>query len=181
MMERVNSILSHKLYRDLMNRIKEAEKDRIFCLHTISHSLDVARISSILNYKETLGLNEELIYATALLHDCGKAMKEEAYKSVDRDHAIAGLSSCMDILKDSGFSKEESDAILIAIAKHSLHCDIRQNEKYLQQMKIELNNEITSLSDLLFRADKLSRNCFMCDVYDTCYWNKEMKNEGIKI
>ena len=35
------------------------------------------------------------------------------------------------------------------------------------------------LTDVLYRADKLSRNCFMCDAREECYWSEDKKNKSI--
>ena len=71
-MERVNQILQHAEYLKNIAKIEECESERIFCKHDITHFLDVARIAQILNLKEELHIPEELIYATALLHDIGR-------------------------------------------------------------------------------------------------------------
>jgi HD superfamily phosphodiesterase len=69
-MERIDKIWNHKLYQECRNQIEAAEENRIYCLHNLEHSLDVARIAYIMNLEEQYHLERELIYAIALLHDC---------------------------------------------------------------------------------------------------------------
>jgi thymidine kinase len=54
------------------------------------------------------------------------------------------------ILKKCGFSKENIDVILIAIEGH------RKNEGF------------SIVGKLLYKADKLSRNCVSCKARSTC-------------
>ena len=77
MMERVNRILSHPLYREYYGKLERLEKDRKFCRHQMGHLLDVARIACIRNLEEGLGLDKEIIYAAAVLHDIGKSLQYE--------------------------------------------------------------------------------------------------------
>lgn len=159
-MERVNRILKHENYRYHINQNKKAERERLFCKHDMSHNLDVARIAVILNMKEHLLIDEEVIYAAALLHDVGKHMQ---YKE-NVPHEEGGVRIAPMILEDSGFTYEESEMILNAIANH-------RNE----EVKDEPN-----LNGLLYRADKLSRPCFACEMSAECNWKGEKKNSLLK-
>ena len=47
-MKRCNNIYNHPLFRERLALIEKAETDRIFCLHDLSHALDVARIGYIM-------------------------------------------------------------------------------------------------------------------------------------
>ena len=38
-----------------------------------------------------------------------------------------------------------------------------------------------NLEYVLYKADKLSRNCFACKMYDACYWTEETKNHTILV
>ncbi|MDE6895781.1 MAG: HD domain-containing protein, partial [Lachnospiraceae bacterium] len=71
-MERIRKLVLHPLFQEQAAFLKDAEKDRIFCRHSIEHLLDVARIMYIYNLEDGCGLNRELIYAAALLHDIGR-------------------------------------------------------------------------------------------------------------
>ena len=68
-MERVNAICRHKLWRESVDEIARLEQDRAFCRHDRAHFLDVARLAYIENLERGLGVDKELIYAAALLHD----------------------------------------------------------------------------------------------------------------
>ena len=72
-MQRIDNILKNETYRFLMGMIRERELARIFCCHGLDHCLDVARIAYMLDMDEGAGIDRELIYAAALLHDVGRA------------------------------------------------------------------------------------------------------------
>ena len=103
----------------------------------------------------------ELIYCTALLHDIGRA---EQY--------TVGITSrrgrCPALQKrfssDLDFSSEEKEAILSAIREHRSSSD-----------------EVPVLSQLIYEADKKSRNCFLCAAEPECYWSPQKKNMTIHI
>ena len=70
-MQRVNSICSHPLWKSCVSKIRDLERERIFCCHDTSHFLDVARIAWIENLEKRLAISREMIYAAAMLHDIG--------------------------------------------------------------------------------------------------------------
>lgn len=158
-MERVNCILRHEDYCAIVNEIKQHEKDRRFCLHDMEHFLSVARLMQLCANEQGLPLPRDILYATALLHDIGRA---EQYRS-GTVHAKAAEVSARAILADCHFTPEEMEAITKAICAHS--------EKNTQD----------ALSALLYQADKLSRNCFCCAAADECYWPETQKNQGVSI
>lgn len=162
-MVRVNKILNHLDYKEYLFRLCERERDRKFCCHNISHFLDVARIAHIINLEMNLNINVELIYSAALLHDVGKAVND--VENVGHSKLSARLAK--PILYDCGFVDWEVECILDAILNHN-------NEK----LKDSTANGLTSL---LYRADKLSRHCYMCDAIDLCYWSLDDKNLQLKI
>ena len=99
-MERVNKICEHPVWKEQMAQLEELEQKRIFCKHGIEHLLDVARIAYIENLENHIGIDKELIYAAALLHD------------------QAGAKLAEEILRDCGFDGEEQREILDAISSH---------------------------------------------------------------
>lgn len=143
-----------------MKSIKKAEVDRIFCLHGIEHCLDVARISYIIALEEGLDIKKDVIYATALLHDIGRC---EEYQNNISHHEI-GAKMAEDILVRADYTEDECREICQAIACHK--DDAAESDKY-------------NLKSLLYKADKLSRNCFSCDAYQECYWQESKKNHTI--
>ena len=108
-MERVNAICRHPLWRDSVRQIAHLERDRQFCRHDLVHFLDVARLAYIENLERGLGVDKELIYAAALLHDQASAQLAEV------------------ILADCGFSKAERAEVEDAILQHRGQQD-RQRE-----------------------------------------------------
>jgi len=145
-MEKINLILNNPEFINCLNKNQEHEINRIYCCHDEQHLLDVARVSYIINLEENLFLEKETIYAMGLLHDIGRWMEYE--KGID--HAIASSTLAGEILKKCGFSKENIDEILKAIEGH------RKNEDF------------SILGKLLYKADKLSRNCVSCKARSTC-------------
>ena len=113
-MDRIDRILKHNLFNVCLNKNKAAEKDRIFCRHDMTHFLDVARIGRIINAEEGLGVEVDLIYAAALLHDIGKHMQY----SEGIPHELASAQLAPGILSDCGFDKKETDVIIDAIRGH---------------------------------------------------------------
>ncbi len=156
-MDRISAIKNNKTYIDAMSYIDTSEEKRKFCLHGLEHSLDVARICYIINLEEQLGYKKDVIYAMALLHDIGRCKEYKEQIS----HHQAGAELAADILGQAGFKADEIKQICDAIASHK-HVDENKDLKYL-----------------LYRGDKLSRNCFNCKMYKECYWNEDLKNKEI--
>lgn len=159
-MERVNRILKSKKYQEHIDKIKAAEEGRIFCCHNMVHFLDVARIASLINAEEQLGIDKELIYATALLHDIGRHVQY----AEGTPHEQAGVQLAPEILEETGFEVWEQREILRAVKEH-------RNAKIAGER---------SLAGIIYRADKASRACFACEAEKLCDWKAEKKNLGIK-
>lgn len=155
-MERINRILNHNLFLEHLNRNRMAEADRIFCGHGMEHFLDVARIAYLLNLEERLGIEKEIIYAAALVHDLGKHLQYE--KGIP--HEGAGAQIAAQILPECGFTGKETDVIVSAVRTH--------REETVKEQK--------NLNGILYRADKLSRACFACGAQEACNWKNGKKN-----
>ncbi len=159
-MERVNRILKSQKYQEHIDKIKAAEEGRIFCCHNMGHYLDVARIASLINAEEQLGIDKELIYAASLLHDIGRHVQY----ADGTPHEQASARLAPEILKETGFTIGEQAEILKAVREHR-------------------NGEIAeekSLAGIIYRADKASRACFACEAERLCDWKTEKKNLEIK-
>lgn len=154
-MERVNKICNHSLWKRCLSEIQKLEEDREFCKHDVIHFLEVARIAYIENLEKKLGISQEMIYASALLHDIGR--HKQYLEGIDHDKASVELAE--EILSDCGFSKEEREVIENAIASH-------RNSKTASQ---------DNLAGILYRADKKSRNCLFCAACEACNWSAEKK------
>ncbi|MGN0151794.1 MAG: HD domain-containing protein [Wujia sp.] len=159
-MDRIDRLLEHPIFRDCIDRIEEAEKNRSFCRHGLEHCLDVARISYIMAMEEQLHIDREVIYAAALLHDLGRCMEYEQ----NIPHHQAGVGVAEQILPDVGYTAEEQEDICRAISCHKVPAP---------------EDDRGDLCYLLYRADKLSRNCFVCKAREACYWNEDVKNRSI--
>ena len=158
-MDRIDSIINHPAFRENLRKNQEAEKDRHFCRHDISHFLDVARIGLVISLEEGLNIERELIYGAALLHDIGRHMQYA--RGIPHEKASALIAP--EILRDSGFDNEETSVIITAILNH-------RNEVVAQE---------NSLRGVLYRADKASRPCYACSAERECSWKDEKKNKSI--
>ena len=163
-MKRVNAIYRHPLYQTYYRQLEEAEQGRIFCRHQMTHLMDVARIAYIRSLEEGLGLDREVIYAAAVLHDIGKVLQYEE----GIPHEITGEKIAAEILDglagENAFSETEKAMILTAIRGHR-----------------KLRDEPEVLERLLYESDKASRMCFACPAEPQCDWNEEKKNKEIRI
>ncbi len=155
-MERANKILKHDLFLECYHKTEEWEKTREFCHHDMVHFLDVARLATILHQRESIEVEEELVYATALLHDIGRFRQYED----GTPHELASAELAEPILVDCGFDDRERKIILEAIRQH-------RNRNIAGER---------SLNGLLYRADKLSRSCFFCKAEKQCNWKGDKKN-----
>lgn len=165
-MPRVDAIWRHPQFQDQIKRIARAERDRMFCRHDLTHLLDVARIMWIGNLEQGLQLDRELVYATALLHDIGRAAQYET----GEPHDVAGVRIAGEILGtvDDGcaFSMAEREMLLDAIGAHR---------------GATVHDDAAPLARLLHAADKASRPCFACPARPECNWPEETKNLAVRI
>lgn len=157
-MKNTNIILNHPKYKRLIKELETLEKDRIFCNHTLEHFLDVARIAYITVLEENLSYDKEIIYSIALLHDIGRVL--EYTQGIEHNEASAIIAE--EVLENTFFNKEEKELIIKCIKEHR-----RESED--------------ELSRIIYKSDKLSRNCFNCNAYNECYWKEDKKNKKIKI
>ena len=157
-MDRINQIWNHPLYQKELKKLQIQEKDREFCRHTPEHFLDVARLAYIRSLEENLSVSKELIYCAALLHDIGRARQYED----GTPHDEAGAMIAEQILSELDFSPKEIEAVVSAIRGHRARTDQ------------------TVLGELLYTADKRSRNCFSCKAEPKCYWSPAKKNMTIQ-
>lgn len=158
-MIRINKILYNSTFRQCLQDVTTAERERIFCTHDIEHLLSVSRIMNIYALENNIDIDKETIYAAALLHDIGRA---EAYK-LHTDHAQESAKIARQILTETDFQNEEIEIIVSAVLHHN---------------DSETSNELCSL---LRTADKQSRNCFLCSAYKECNWSENRKNRGLTL
>lgn len=155
-LQRVNRILCHKSWRAATEQIAVLEENRSFCCHNIDHLIHVARLAGLENLERDLGISMELIYSAALLHDIGRG--RQYIEGIP--HEEAGAMMAVSILNDCGFGEEEKEKILDAIRSH----------------RNRAVSEEATLRGLIYRADKLSRNCFACAAESDCNRAREKKN-----
>lgn len=154
---RIRELQAHPLFRELCEKLREAERERIFCRHTMEHFLDVARLMYIYSLEDGAGIKKDVIYAAALLHDIGR------YEQLccGTPHDIAGARIAAEIMKDCGFTGEEIQSVQNAVLGHRREASAAGEDR---------------LAAYLYRADKNSRNCFSCPARAECSWPEEKKN-----
>lgn len=154
-MERFQKIVWHEKYQETYERLQQLEKDRKFCGHDMEHFLSVARISYLMVLEKGLSISKDIIYATALLHDLGRADQYE--KGIS--HEEAGAILAREILTDCGYKEEEIDIMVNTILKHR-----------------DMKDEGENFASIFYHADKISRDCIHCKAKKECYWPEEKKN-----
>lgn len=160
-MERINRILTHPLFLEEVKALEVLEADRIYCRHGIDHLLAVARIAWIRVLEENFLIDKELVYAAALLHDIGRA----AQYRTGEPHEEAGVLIAGQILSDLSFEEPEIEEVQRVIAGHRMSAGPR---------------DMHLLGELIYRADKASRDCYICSAKDTCKWSEDEKNSKIE-
>lgn len=171
-MEYVARLLHQEQYRENVKKIACLEADRIYCRHNMEHFMDVARLAQIRNLKEQLGLDEEMIYLYALLHDIGRMKEYEQGIS----HAAASAEFAGEIFATIGYPKEKGDIICRAILAHRRET----GEETCEEMHWKTHEETFReevFTQLMKWADKASRMCFACEAADSCKWSEEEKNK----
>lgn len=160
-MARVQRIISHEFFIQTMKDLQCLEADRIWCGHDLEHLLAVSRIMWIDCLEGMSGAYaKDVVYATGLLHDIGRAAQ---YRE-NEPHEIAGVRIAKLILNDAAYTADEQALILGAIGSHR---------------KPAAEEEMRTLADLLYRADKISRSCYACDAADTCSWEDKKRTHGV--
>lgn len=160
-MERVNRIYENEKYLSHIRKTAEYEKKRKFCRHDMVHFMNVARIAQILNLQEGLEIPMDIVYAAALLHDVGRDIQ---YRN-GTPHEVASGAIAPEILWECDYSSDEAADIIRAIKEHR-NAQIKDEK---------------SLTGILYRADKLSRDCFACKMEKKCDWKNDKKNRRIVI
>lgn len=145
-MKRINLVINDPEYLECLRKNENAEADRIYCCHDLNHFLDVARIAYILSLENSLRFDKEILYGVGLLHDIGRWMEYE--QGVDHAHASREIAE--KVLKRCDFTELEIKEMLHAIEGH------------------RKEGGSSPLGDILYRADKLSRNCSLCNSIGTC-------------
>ena len=152
-MKNIDIIMNNSMYTESLEKLKKYEENREFCNHTIEHFIDVSRIAYIMVLEEGLKVSKDVIYAIGLLHDIGRVRQYEE----GIHHDIASVEMSREILKETSFIEEEINTILNGIANHRKESD-------------------NKLEEIIYKADKLSRQCFNCKAEKECYWSSEKKN-----
>lgn len=138
-MERFQKIVCHETYKQTYEKLQELEKDREFCGHDMEHFLSVARISYLMVLEKNLDIPKDIIYATAFLHDMGRADQYE--KGISHDEAGAILAE--EILKDCGYTAAERKIMVDTILNHR---DVEEKEDSFAAIFIVQTNFLETVS-----------------------------------
>ena len=98
---------------------------------------------------------------TAWCDDRWKSADAQQYQ-YNIPHDIAGVEIAREILTDLHFTEQEKELILSSIGHH------------------RKGDSCSTLAALLYKADKQSRNCFLCSAASECYWSDDKKNMKIE-
>lgn len=175
-MKRVAAIGGSEVFLRHLASIEAAEADRAFCRHGLPHLLDVARIAWIIDLERDLGLDKDVVYAAALLHDLGRS----AQYTTGEPHDEAGARISGEILdglpEGSRFDPLERGAILAAVSGHRGECP-----EAVERLGASEPPMREVLSRLIKEADGRSRACYACGARAECYWPDERKNLSIDV
>jgi len=156
-MEKIKKIIRHHDFIMHLSNINRCEQTREFCKHGIEHVLAVARIAWTLVLEAqkvvpiaAVGGIKEKVYAASLLHDIGRAVEY----TTGEPHEVASARLAQPILQACGFNDVAIQEIIKAIVSH-------RDKKVLQNKD--------SLEAVVYQADKLSRNCFICSAQHMCH------------
>ncbi len=190
-MKFVKKLLESEEYAGRLRKLKDMERERVYCRHDLDHFLHVARIAYILSVEQGLELDKEQIYLCGLLHDLGRV---EEYRS-GISHAEASAGAAGEILRVLGYDREKAQEVCYAVSRHSGRINLRerdgedgavaqweQRRKNAGTVEKEQIGKETERRELLARvlalADQLSRNCFACEARESCKWKDEEKTTG---
>lgn len=187
-MPRVRAIWESPAFRDALASIDGAERDREFCGHGVAHLVDVARVAWILNLERGLGLDREVVYAAAFLHDVGRA----AQYATGEPHDAAGERMAAELLDalpgELAFPASGREAILAAVRGHRGDVRIdRGGAGEGARRAVEGGDgggdspASTPLASIIREADGRSRPCYACPAREACYWPDERKNLSIEV
>lgn len=158
----VARVLKDEQYLERLSRLEELEADRRFCRHDLTHFMDVARLAWIRDLEEKGGLDREMIYLYALLHDMGRV--EEYEQGIS--HAQASAAYAGEIFSKIGYPKERADVICGAILGH----------RGGALAKRTADGTAERFAELTAWADHASRMCFRCPAQAECNWAEERRN-----
>lgn len=173
-MPRVQAIVKSARFQEALAVIDAAEVDRPFCKHGLTHLLDVARVAWILSLEQGLGLEREVVYAAALLHDVGRAVQY----TTGEPHDEAGeriASSILDSLPEQvTFVEQDRVEILDAVESH-------RGVSSVGAPASGASGNSGKLAQAIRTADHISRPCFACPASNACNWSDERKNLSLRI
>ena len=166
-MDTVTRLIQHPLYKEKYDALQVYEKERLYCRHDMRHFMRVAQIADQIARENRLSFSTEEITLAALLHDIGRTMQYQHKIS----HAEASASFAREILLSLGYDDKKTEEIRKAIRTHSNRTDVKK--------RFARRGELQSLDELLSFADQFSRECFSCEVKDSCKWKTEEKIDRI--
>lgn len=156
-MIKTNEILYNNKYKEYLKELNEYEKDRIYCKHNLEHFLNMSRIAYIKVLEEGLAIEKDIIFSIGLLHDIGRVLQ---YRN-GTPHDEGSIIIAEEIFNEVKFTEDEKKIILSAIKNHR-------------------KEGIDKIQSIIYKSDKESRECFLCEARESCYWDESKKNLKIK-
>lgn len=158
-LKRISLVVKDEKFLSLIKKIEQDEKNRKFCKHDFKHLVKTAEICYTLSYEYNLNIKKDIIYATSLMHDLGRAVEYET--GISHEEYSSGFAK--EILSRCNFRNDEIKQI----------CDV------INSHRTKISN-LNTFSNIFYMADKFSRNCPECSAYDECYWSEEDKSHTTK-
>ena len=143
-----NLILKNAEYKSYIEQNCKADSGRKLCSHNLQHAIDVARVAYIISLENGYGIEKDIVYCAALLHDVAKWMQ---IQNKELDHAGEGALLAEKILVEIGMDVKVTAAIKDAIIKHRFK-----------------DAGASNLARVLYDADKSCRLCQQCENIENC-------------
>lgn len=152
-MDRVNRIWRHPVYQEHYKKYRNLKVNGSSAAILLNIFWMLHGWCTFMHWRNIWSCPKELIYAATLLHDIGRAQQYQ----YNIPHDIAGVEIAREILTDLHFTEQEKELILSSIGHH------------------RKGDSCSTLAALLYKADKQSRNCFLCSAASECYWSDDKK------
>lgn len=161
MRKQIERLLQHPIYQKRLALLQELEGNRIYCGHDLSHFFAVGRIAETLSKENHLSHSNDVLWASALLHDMGRV--EQYQQGISHDKASVAFAR--EILLSLGWDQADMELVCEAIGSHS--------KRFAVKDRWENRTELRSLAEVLSFADHFSRKCYECKGADSCKWPEE--------
>ena len=194
-MKYTDRVLKHPLFVNYTERIRELEKDRIYCGHQLEHSMDVARLAWIYYMEDMLSDTDQVGHFFAI--DQVYASKEDSEgEELDvvwqkKCEMLKDLFYTCALLHDIGRAVQYETGVHHSIAGQELARQVLEDvqapaswlglilDVVAEHSHGEFSEGDRSLEYYIMKADHDCRLCFGCQASDSCKWSDEEMNHSI--